>query len=283
MKVIDDIGQMAATSEQLVVAGKRIGLVPTMGYLHDGHLSLVRLARTHSDVVVMSIYVNPTQFGPNEDYAAYPRDFERDARLAKEAGTDIVFHPDNTQMYAGQHQTTVSVGELTQGLCGASRPAHFRGVTTIVAKLFNIVRPHVAVFGQKDAQQAAVIRQMVQDLNFPIEIVIAPIIRDPDGLATSSRNTYLTPQQRKNATVLYYSLCTARDLIDAGEREPAKIIDAMQTMIQAVPETQIDYIEIVDSRTLEPVPRLDRPVLIALAVVVGTTRLIDNMIVTPPF
>ncbi len=280
MKIITAVAEMQRTAESLRNSGKRIGFVPTMGFLHDGHLSLVREAEKHADVTVMSIFVNPTQFGPHEDFEDYPRDFERDVALAQSVGCDIIFYPDRHEMYPDPYLTYVTVEKLTSVLCGASRPTHFRGVTTIVAKLFNIVKPHVAVFGQKDAQQAIVIKRMTADLNFDIKIIVAPIVREPDGLAMSSRNTYLLPHQRQQAVALYQSLQLARKMIDQGERDAKIIQQAMRSLIEQQPDAQIDYIELVDTTNLEPLQRLQGEVLIALAVKIGKPRLIDNIIVT---
>ena len=279
MEIIRSVPGMQRRAEELRLQGKRIGFVPTMGYLHEGHLSLLDLVRRHSDVAVMSIFVNPTQFGPNEDYEKYPRDFERDERLARERGCDILFYPSVAEMYPEPYRTYVNVEEITEVLCGASRPGHFRGVATVVTKLFNIVKPHVAAFGQKDAQQAIVIKQMVRDLNMDLEILVGPIVREPDGLAMSSRNKYLSGQERKDALVLYRSLQRAQELIAAGERDAAKIKAEMEAIIRSVPTSRIDYVEIVDTTNLRPLERLEGEVLIALAVWIGTTRLIDNVMV----
>jgi len=282
VRVIESLREMQSEAESLRLAGKRIGFVPTMGYLHEGHLSLVRIARQHADVVVVSIFVNPTQFGPNEDYARYPRDLPRDLQLLEQEGVDIVFHPRVEEMYPQPYYTYVEVQKLTEPLCGASRPGHFRGVTTVVAKLFNLVKPHLAVFGQKDAQQARVIQQMVRDLNFDVEIVVAPIIREPDGLAMSSRNTYLNPQERQDALVLYRSLCRAKQLIELGERNPQALRQEMEQILTSVPSSRIDYVAIVNPDTLEEVSRLEGKVMIALAVWIGNARLIDNMVLDVP-
>jgi len=278
MQLIKTVSEMRSHADQLRLAGKRIGFVPTMGYLHEGHLSLVRIAKEKSDVVVMSIFVNPTQFGPAEDFDRYPRDFDRDWRLAEQAGCDILFHPSVAEMYPEGYLTYVTVEKLTTVLCGRSRPTHFRGVTTVVAKLFNLVKPHVAVFGQKDAQQALVIKRMVRDLNFDVEVIVAPIVREKDGLAMSSRNTYLTPEERRDATVLYCSLLLAKELVDKGERRAEAIKTEMRKMIEATPTAQIDYISIVDTDKLEDKDTLSGETLIALAVYFGKTRLIDNLI-----
>jgi len=279
MKVITEIAEMQRESDHLRSQGKKIGFVPTMGYLHEGHLSLVREARKHCDVVVMSIFVNPTQFGPNEDFEDYPRNFNRDAGLAKSAGCDIVFYPDAKAVYPDPYLTYVEVEKITRVLCGVSRPTHFRGVTTVVAKLFNMVKPHFAVFGQKDAQQAIVIKRLVKDLNFDIEIIVAPIIREKDGLAMSSRNTYLSPEHRAQAVILYQSLMAAKKMIDAGERHATVIRNRMKEMIEQQPDVIIDYIEIVDTTNLDYQTVLNGEVLIALAVKVGKSRLIDNIII----
>ncbi|OIQ52844.1 pantoate--beta-alanine ligase [Neomoorella thermoacetica] len=258
--------------------GLSIGLVPTMGYLHEGHLSLARAARQQNDVVIMSIFVNPTQFGPNEDFARYPRDLERDRELAAGAGVDAVFAPAVEEMYPAGYATYVQVEGLTEVLCGASRPGHFRGVTTVVSKLFNIVQPDRAYFGQKDYQQALVIKRMVRDLNFPIEIITIPTVREADGLALSSRNKYLTPEQRRSALSLHRALNLGSDLIKAGEREAAAVRRAMEKEITAWPETRIDYVAISDADTLKPLEKIAGRVLLALAVWVGNTRLIDNVV-----
>jgi len=279
MKIITSVTEMQRLADRLRRDGKIIGLVPTMGYLHEGHLSLVREAKQRCDVAVMSIYVNPTQFAANEDLEAYPRDLERDVELAKTVGCDIVFHPQSREMYPDGYLTYVQVEEITRVLCGKSRPIHFRGVTTIVAKLFHIVKPHVAVFGQKDAQQAIVIRRMVDDLNFDVEIVVAPIVRERDGLAMSSRNTYLSPGQRNQAVALNQALFMAKEEIEEGERDSAALKKIIRTRLSQLPESEIDYIEIVDARNLRPIKKLSGEVLIALAVKIGTTRLIDNFLI----
>ncbi|MCD6166401.1 pantoate--beta-alanine ligase [candidate division KSB1 bacterium] len=280
MQVITKIREMQQTAERLRRDGKIIGFVPTMGYLHEGHLSLLRIARQKSDVTVMSIFVNPTQFGPNEDFDRYPRDFARDEKLAEANGCDIVFYPSIEEMYPQPYLTYVNVEKITTGLCGASRPGFFRGVTTVVTKLFNIVKPHLAVFGQKDAQQAIVVRQMVRDLNFDLEIVIAPIVREPDGLAMSSRNTYLSESERKEAVVLYKALMHAKKLIEAGERDAEFLKREMSKIINSAPSARIDYVAIVDAYQLRELLKLEGEVLIALAVWIGNTRLIDNLIIT---
>jgi pantoate--beta-alanine ligase len=280
MKVLDNIPDMLRYVNKAHSAGKKLALVPTMGYLHKGHLSLIRLAREKADLVVASIYVNPIQFGENEDVEKYPRDLDRDESLAENAGCDVIFYPSNEMMYPQNFQTSVRVNELTKGLCGLSRPIHFQGVTTVVAKLFNIIKPNIAVFGQKDAQQSIVISQMVRDLSFDIEIIIAPIIRHDDGLAMSSRNEYLSPQERIEATVLHKSLYLAKDKIEHGEKNAELLKSEMMALINCMESTRVDYIEIVDASTLVPVKEINGRVLIALAVFVGNTRLIDNLILT---
>lgn len=259
-------------------SGKRVGLVPTMGYLHQGHMSLVHLAHERTDAVVVSIFVNPIQFLPGEDLANYPRDFERDERLCREAGVTAVFYPAPEELYAADHSVYVDETRLTMGLCGRHRPGHFRGVATVVAKLFNVVLPDVAVFGQKDAQQCALIQRLVRDLNFPVEIVIGPIVREPDGLAMSSRNRYLSAPERQEALCLHRALELADDLYRRGSRDVKVIREAMGGCIAAVPAVNIEFIEFVDNSTLEPVTAMTGKVLVALAARVGTTRLIDNTV-----
>jgi len=256
--------------------GQVVGVVPTMGFLHEGHLSLMRIARQRCDVLVISIFVNPAQFGANEDLEAYPRDFERDERLCRQAGVDLVFYPDPASMYAADASVWVDEESLSGVLCGASRPGHFRGVCTVVAKLFNIVQPDLAVFGEKDAQQLRIIERMVRDLNFPVTIVRGPIVRETDGLAMSSRNRYLSVSQRKDALCLQNALAQARVLVQEGERDVSVISEVMRSGIEAVPDAQIDYIEFVDDDTLAPMERIEGRVVAALAVRIGATRLIDN-------
>ena len=255
-----------------------------MGYLHEGHLSLIRIAKERSDVVILTIFVNPTQFAPNEDLAQYPRDFDRDKSLAENSGVDILFAPPTAEMYADGFVTYVSVEKLTSVLEGKARPTHFRGVTTIVAKLFNCSRPHIAVFGQKDAQQAAVIKQMAKDLDFDIDIVVGPIIREADGLAMSSRNVYLSLDERRESPVLHASLTMAEEMIRGGERSAGRIISAMTNLIAEKPHARIDYISVADLHHLEEQSVLStgEEVLISLAVRFGRTRLIDNTIITVP-
>ena len=255
-----------------------VGLVPTMGYLHEGHLSLVRRARQECDQVVVSIFVNPTQFGAQEDLSRYPRDLERDLRLLEPLGTDLVWLPTAGIMYPPGFQTWVEVETITRPLEGAMRPGHFRGVATVVAKLFNAVQPEKAYFGQKDAQQAAVIRRMARDLDFPVEIVICPIVREPDGLAMSSRNVYLDPEQRKAATVLYRSLSAAKQAYQAGERDAEEIRETMKEVLRKEPLAEVQYVSCADYDTLEELETVSGRALLSLAVLIGKTRLIDNMV-----
>lgn len=262
--------------------GKQIGFVATMGYLHDGHLSLVHAARQTCDIVTMSIFVNPRQFGPQEDLDAYPRDLERDMQLAREAGVDAVFMPTVEEMYPTAFNTEVIVHDLTDTLCGASRPGHFKGVTTVVAKLFNIVGPANAYFGQKDYQQAAVIRKMVTDLQVPIHVITCPIVREQDGLAMSSRNAYLGPSERQAAVILWHALQLAQKQIAQGERQAARLLRTLRDFINAEPHATIDYVAITDPCTLQKIDALTGPALIALAVYIGNIRLIDNILLTVP-
>jgi pantoate--beta-alanine ligase len=279
MKVIKTIPALKSAVRRWKSQNKTIGFVPTMGYLHEGHLSLVRASKKKADVTVVSIFINPTQFGPKEDFRTYPRDFERDAGLLKNEGIAVLFYPDAEEMYPGGYKTYVEVHDLQDKLCGRSRPGHFRGVSTVVLKLFNIVRPDYAFFGQKDAQQAIILRRMARDLDLDVRVEVMPIVREADGLAMSSRNTYLGPDGRKAGLSLSRSLRQAKMRIDAGERRPAVILSAMKEMIAAEPLARIDYIEAVDMETLEPVKEISEGTLIALAVFIGKTRLIDNMIV----
>jgi pantoate--beta-alanine ligase len=278
VKTIDNIPRMSTLVKMLKKEGKSIGFVPTMGYLHEGHLGLVRQAKKHTDIVVMSIFVNPIQFGRNEDFDKYPRDLKRDEELARGAGVDVVFCPSLKEMYPEGYSTYVDVEGLTEGLCGASRPGHFRGVATVVAKLFCIVKPDIAYFGQKDAQQAFVIKKMVRDLNMDMEIKMLPTVREKDGLAMSSRSAYLSEGERKDAAILFQALKAAEALIDGGEKESRKIVKAMEETIKQKPSAKIDYIAVVDTKRLKPVQNVSGEVLIALAVFIGKTRLIDNII-----
>jgi pantoate--beta-alanine ligase len=259
--------------------GSRVSLVPTMGYLHRGHLTLVKEAKRDGAFVVMTIFVNPLQFGPKEDFSSYPRDLERDAKLAEEAGVDLLFNPEVEEMYPSRNLTYVEVGELGDSLCGASRPGHFRGVTTVVSKLFHIVQPDRAYFGQKDFQQYLILRRMIRDLNFPIEIIAVPIVREEDGLALSSRNVYLSPEQRVEALVLNQSLKEARQWIQEGERRAEVIEERIKEKIKSESSGVIDYVEIRSVENLGKTIDINEPVVIALAVRFGTTRLIDNTIV----
>lgn len=257
--------------------GRTIGFVPTMGYLHDGHASLMRIARARADIVVVSIFVNPTQFGPQEDLDKYPRDFERDEKICRGEKADIIFYPTPENMYLPNHSVYVSEENLSTGLCGAARPGHFRGVTTVVAKLVNIVQPSFVVLGEKDAQQLRVLKRMVRDLNIPTEIVPGPTVREPDGLAMSSRNKYLSPDERRQALCLRQALDRATELYRTGTRDAESLRAAMKAVIEKNPAARIDYIALVDDATLAPVQTLDKPTLVALAVFVGETRLIDNI------
>ena len=278
MRVIKTIKEMQANGESVRASGKRISFVPTMGYFHEGHLSLMKRARQVADHVVVSIYVNPTQFGPKEDFSQYPRDFERDAQMAQEVGVDVIFFPSNEEMYPEGYQTYVDVEKVTKNLCGMSRPHHFRGVTTVCCKLFNIVKPHNAVFGKKDFQQLAAIRRMVVDLNLDLEIIGLPTYREQDGLAMSSRNVYLKEEERKSALTLVGALKLAQKLYAEGQTDAALIIDKAKQFIEAAPFTQIDYIKICDASSLEDVRRIEGKTVMALAVRVGKTRLIDNSV-----
>ena len=262
-------------------SAERFALVPTMGALHDGHLSLMRAARTQCDLVAASLFVNPIQFGPGEDLATYPRDFARDRELLEKEDVDFLFAPGVEEMYPAGAVTFVTVEKLSDKLCGRSRQGHFRGVTTVVSKLFNIVEPDVAFFGQKDAAQAAIIRRMVRDLNIPVQIVTCPIVREADGLAMSSRNAYLDSQQRMAASVLYRSLMEVQRRFDEGEHMAASLIEAGKHLVAEEPAVRLDYFEIVDSETLDPVDDVSRGALVAVAAFVGRTRLIDNVVLAP--
>jgi len=277
METIDSIRAMHAWSERARAAGRRIGFVPTMGYLHAGHVSLVTEARRRrADLVVASIFVNPLQFGHNEDLDRYPRDLERDTRLLVEADTDVLYMPQASEMYPEGFQTAVTVEHVTRGLCGEKRPGHFRGVTTVVAKLFNAVRPHLAVFGEKDYQQLVAIRRMVRDLDFDIEVVGGPIVRESDGLAMSSRNAYLSPPERQAALCLSRALAASETAVREGERGGAAVLDRAYAVLNAEPRARIDYVALADPESLRPVDRIAGPTLLALAVWIGQTRLIDN-------
>lgn len=278
MQIIKTVNEMKEVIRSITQSGKTIGYVPTMGYLHDGHISLIKEARKNNDLVVVSIFVNPTQFGPNEDLESYPRDLERDANLCEAEGADLIFHPEADDMYPKGYTTYVETfGDITKKLCGASREGHFRGVTTVLTKLFNIVKPHNAYFGQKDAQQVAVVEKMVRELNYDINIVPCPIVREADGLAMSSRNIYLQGDERQQALVLSQSIRLAQKMIEDGERSSAVIKEAMRAKINMADSAEIDYIEIVEASELESVERLSGDTLIAIAVKVGKPRLIDNI------
>jgi pantoate--beta-alanine ligase len=278
LKAKKDVREFVAAVRK---ARQSVGLVPTMGALHDGHLSLVKRSVSDNAVTVVSIFVNPTQFGPNEDLAKYPRTLDSDVKLCEAAKVDAIFAPEAGEMYPKDFTTFVEEAKLSKGLCGVSRPTHFRGVMTIVAKLLNIITPDRAYFGQKDAQQAAVIKRMVRDLDMPVEIVVMPIIREKDGLAMSSRNKYLTGELRGEALVLSQALTEAGKAFGAGEPKSAALVETMRKVISRAPHARIDYVEIVDAETLEPVTDITRPALVALAVFVGETRLIDNAILVP--
>jgi pantoate--beta-alanine ligase len=276
MRIIESVSEMQRQADEWRLKGKRIALVPTMGYLHEGHLTLMRAARGHGDVVVMSIFVNPTQFGPGEDFERYPRNTERDTRLGAEAGVDAAFMPQVVEMYPEGYQTSVDVARVTLPLCGRSRPGHFQGVTTVVTKLFNIVKPHAAIFGEKDFQQLVTIRRMVKDLNMDVEIIGHPIVREADGLAMSSRNVYLKPEERSTALRLSRSLKEAQALVAQGERQSGAILKRVRDILEADDGLRIDYVEIRHPETLDEIDRISDAALLALAVRVGATRLIDN-------
>lgn len=280
MELVRDLAALREKLDPLRLEGKQIGFVPTMGFLHEGHLSLIRAARDENDFVVMSIFVNPLQFGAGEDFEEYPRDLKRDSDLSAGAGCDLIFYPRVKDFYPPGYATFVEVdGTLTEGLCGSARPGHFRGVTTVLVKLFNLVMPHRTYFGQKDAQQCLVVKKMLDDLNYNLKFIIMPTVRESDGLAMSSRNSYLTPDQRKSAPVLYQSLQEAYRLILEGLQETESIKEKIKNLIVSVPGAEIDYIEIVEVDGLKPVERVVGKCLIALAVRFGSTRLIDNIFV----
>jgi pantoate--beta-alanine ligase len=281
IEIITAVKEMQVRSDKKRSQGKTIVFVPTMGFLHTGHLSLIREGKKYGDDIVVSIFVNPTQFGPSEDLESYPRNFERDLELLNKEVVNAVFAPEAVEIYGEKFQTYVELEKLPNHLCGLSRPMFFKGVATVVTKLFNIVKPHVTIFGQKDYQQLTLIRQMVCDLNFDIKVVGAPTVREPDGLAMSSRNTYLTPDQRISALSLNTSLKKAQRLVESGLQDAAKIIDAAAKLIRSHPETEIDYITICDPETLDDMNTIEKPALMALAVKIGKARLIDNMILKP--
>lgn len=281
MEVIKSIELIKERIREYKREGHTVALVPTMGYLHEGHLSLVRMAKNKADKVVVSIFVNPLQFGQGEDFKVYPRDLDRDAKLLEVEGVDLLFCPEAEEMYPDDFQTYVEVTKLSSGLCGAYRPGHFRGVATVVLKLFNIIKPDMAIFGEKDYQQLRIIQQMVKDLNLDVEILSHPIVRDFDGLALSSRNTYLNEEERRSALSLYQALKLAERLVLGGEKDPERIVKLVREYIENFPYTKVQYVEIVDPQTLERVSQIRGPVLLALAVFVGKTRLIDNRIIKP--
>ena len=281
IQIITAIDHMQQQARRLLHTGKTIAFVPTMGYMHEGHLALVREGRKYGDTLIISIFVNPTQFGPAEDFQAYPRDLDRDVRLAASEGVDIIFAPEAEAMYDTAYQTYVGLEVLPRYLCGASRPGHFRGVATVVTKLFNIVKPHVAIFGEKDYQQLVIIRRMVRDLNSDIRIIGVPIVREPDGLAMSSRNAYLSEEERESALSLFKAVQQAEKNVAQGVRDASQLIHEASELIRSYPHTKIEYVALCDPETLKDVDRVDGPTLIALAVWVGKTRLIDNTILEP--
>ncbi len=279
MKIVSTVEEVRAQVKEWKKEGYTIGFVPTMGYLHEGHASLMDAAG-ENDKVVVSIFVNPIQFGPNEDLESYPRDLEHDAKVCEEHGVDMIFHPTPEEMYGEHFYTYVDMDVLTKELCGLSRPVHFRGVCTVVNKLFNIVTPDHAYFGEKDAQQLAIIKRMVKDLNMPLEIHGCPIIREEDGLAKSSRNTYLSEEERKAALVLSRSIFLGKEMVEKGERDAKKVVAAMTAEIEKEPLAKIDYVKVVDLETMQQVETIEHDILTAIAVYIGKTRLIDNFMVT---
>lgn len=280
MEIVADPREMQGLAQQWRRLELKIALVPTMGFFHQGHLSLMEYGRTIGDRLVVSLFVNPAQFGPQEDFGQYPRDLERDARMAREVGVDVLYTPSAAAMYPAGYQTFVTVEDLTQGLCGASRPGHFRGVATVVLKLFNQVQPHVAIFGEKDYQQLAVIQRMAADLNLPMEIVGRPIVREPDGLAMSSRNTYLNPEARAAALSLYRAIQAARELVASGGRSRENVLEAVRQIIMSTPHTRIDYLALVHPETLQEVETIQDEARLLLAVWIDQTRLIDNTLLS---
>jgi len=279
MKVVHTIKEVREIVKEWKKEGLSIGFVPTMGYLHEGHKSLILKSVSQNDRTVVSDFVNPTQFGPTEDLARYPRDLERDSKLVESAGADLLFNPEPSEMYPPHTTTTVNTTEVTEHLCGARRPVHFGGVCQVLTKLFNIVTPNRAYFGQKDAQQLAVVKRFVRDLNFDIEIIGCPIVREDDGLAKSSRNTYLSPEERKAAVILSKSLKAGKALIEAGERSSKKVIDEITKVLNTEPLARIDYVSVVDNVNIQPIDTIKGEVLVAIAVYIGTTREIDNFII----
>lgn len=278
MKVVTTVAEVRELVKAWKKEGKSVGFVPTMGYLHEGHGSLISAAKKGNDKVVVSIFVNPMQFGPTEDLESYPRDLEKDSAFCESLGADLIFHPEPSEMYHDGFSSYVDMSVLTEELCGLSRPVHFRGVCTVVNKLFNIVQPDRAYFGQKDAQQLAIIRHMVDDLNMDIEIVGCPIIREEDGLAKSSRNTYLSAEERQAALVLSKSIALGRQMVEDGETSTKAVIDAMTSLIEKEPLAKIDYVKAVDGLTMQQIDTVKKPMLVAIAVYIGKTRLIDNFI-----
>lgn len=278
MKVVGTIKEVRELVKEWKKNGETVGFVPTMGYLHEGHGSLITKARENNDKVVVSIFVNPMQFGPTEDLDSYPRNLEKDSKFCESLGADLIFHPEPEEMYHDDFSSYVDMSVLTEELCGLSRPVHFRGVCTVVTKLFNIVQPDNAYFGQKDAQQLAIIKHMVQDLNMDINVVGCPIVREEDGLAKSSRNTYLSPEERKAALILSKTVKLAKELIDAGEKDADVVVAKMKENIETEPMAKIDYVKAVNGLTMQQQKEIKAPMLIAMAVYIGKTRLIDNMI-----
>jgi len=281
VQTIEQTAEMRAWSEQARAAGQRIGFVPTMGYLHEGHISLVREARRRTDRCVVSIFVNPLQFGANEDLSRYPRDLDRDRTMLEEVGADTLYLPSASAMYPAGFQTQVEVTDVTTGLCGRSRPTHFRGVTTVLAKLFNTLRPHATFFGEKDFQQLVTVRRMVKDLDFDIDVVGMPIVREDDGVAMSSRNKYLSSEERTAARCLSRSLAAAKEAVAGGERDGRRVQGLVEGIIRKQPLAEIDYVELVDVESLRVVTRIEQPALLALAARFGATRLIDNAVLEP--
>ena len=279
MKVVKTVKEVRDLISAWKREGLSVGLVPTMGFLHEGHQSLISKSASQNDRTVVSVFVNPIQFGPNEDLEAYPRDLNRDMQKVEEAGGDLIFNPEPEEMYPGHFTSFIDTTETTELLCGAVRPVHFRGVCTVVGKLFNIVQPDRAYFGQKDAQQLATVKRFVRDLNFPLEIVPCPIVREADGLAKSSRNTYLNPEEPKAALILSQSLKKGQEAIQQGERDAKKVIDIIRENLQTEPLARIDYVEVVDFENIQRTPSIDGETLVAIAVYIGKTRLIDNFIV----
>ncbi|MDP2980611.1 MAG: pantoate--beta-alanine ligase [Candidatus Omnitrophota bacterium] len=277
MKIYKSISSLIKKVREVKKHGYKIGLVPTMGFLHEGHMSLIRKARKDTDYVIVSIFVNPAQFGPKEDFKRYPRAIKRDLMLCEKEGADIIFTPEAKEMYPKDYATYVSVEKITYKLCGASRPGHFRGVSTVVAKLFNITMPDIAYFGQKDAQQAIIIKRMAEDLNMSVEIKVMPVVREKDGLAMSSRNVYLNRKERGRAQSIYKSLKSAKELFNEGERDSKKIINKIKRVINNQPDAKIDYAAIVDAKDLRDIKKISGEALVAIAVWIGKTRLIDNI------